>query len=220
MTTVIISGGNIDKDFSRGFIETLHESSLFIIACDHGYENCELIGVTPDLVVGDFDSASPGTFENIVAAGIDVIKLNPVKDDTDTEAALDVAIAKTTKSDDIYLLGATGTRLDHVMGNIALVGKGLKQGRKVHLVDSHNYIDMLQAGETLTIDEATKFGTYVSVFPYMSSVKGLNMEGFKYPVVDADIYGFNTLTVSNELIAEKGFISIREGYLVVMQTRD
>lgn len=220
MIVVIVAGGDIDIEFTRGFINEWDESSLFIIACDRGYEACEAMGIKPDLVVGDFDSADNGCYERAVATGVEVRKLNPVKDDTDAEAALDIAFTRTAENDDIYLLGATGTRIDHLLGNIGLIGKGLKNHRAVKLVDSHNYLEMIEPGEAYVLHRDDQFGKYVSVYPFMSQVKGLNMRGFKYPVENGNIDGFSTLTISNELVADSGEISIQEGCLIVMQTRD
>lgn len=220
MIVDIIAGGDIDEKFTGGFIEDLNESSLFLIACDRGYEACERMGLRPDLVIGDFDSAEDGAFNRAQSEGIEIIRLNPIKDDTDAEAALDIAIGKTTEEDVIYLFGATGTRLDHVLGNISLIGKGLRASRRVIMMDSHNSIRMIAPGEPYVIKQASKFGKYISVFPYMGPVKGLNMEGFKYPVSDGTVEGFSTLTVSNELVQAEGHISIEQGYLIIIESVD
>ena len=220
MTTVIVAGGNIDEKFVGGFIKDLNESSLFIIACDRGYEACETLGIVPNILIGDFDSAATGVQGRARAAGIEIVTLNPEKDDTDAEAALDIAIKNTDEEDEIFLLGATGTRLDHIMGNIALIGKGLKNGRAVIMLDGHNSVQMIEPGEEYVVEREYKFGKYVSVFPYMGPVRGLNMKGFKYPVSNGVIEGFNTLTVSNELAADEGVISIDQGYLVVIESMD
>ena len=220
MKAVIIAGGNIDEKFTGGFIEELDESSLFMIACDKGYEVCERLGIKTDILIGDFDSADAGVAERAQAAGVQIVKLNPVKDDTDAEAAIDIAINKTSKGDEIYLLGATGKRLDHFLGNISLIGKGLKADRKVVMLDSYNSIKMIKPEDSYCVTRENQFGKYVSVFPYMGPVKGLNMTGFKYPVSDGFIEGFSTLTVSNELAEEQGCITIEEGILIVIESRD
>ena len=178
------------------------------------------MGIKPDLLVGDFDSAGSGMQQRAEAAGVQIKKLNPVKDDTDAEAALDIAIEKTTESDEIFLFGATGTRMDHVLGNISLLGKGLKAGRMVTMLDPHNSIQMIEPGETYVVERDYQFGKYISVFPYMGTVKGLNMDGFKYPVKNGVVEGFNTLTVSNELTEEQGTITIEEGVLIVIESLD
>lgn len=220
MIVTIIAGGLIEEDFIKAFVDNLNTDDLYVIACDRGYEACKRMGIRVNLVIGDFDSAKEASLEEIKSAGIKVKVLNPIKDDTDTEAALRIAIDRTRPGDEIYLLGATGIRLDHMLGNLNLIGLGLKNNREVVIMDSHNQIQMIGAGDTYEVTAEGQFGQYISVFPYMGKVKGLTMQGFKYPLENADIEGFNTLTVSNELKEEKGLISVKSGYLIVMETRD
>ncbi|WP_049960221.1 thiamine diphosphokinase [Pseudobutyrivibrio sp. LB2011] len=219
----IIGGGSINKNFISEFISKLDEASLSIIACDSGYENCLDIGQEPDIVIGDFDSISKDAYEKLQHSNAEVIKLNPVKDDTDIEAALNIAIRKSMVGDYIYLLGATGKRLDHFLGNVNLLGMGCLKQRKVVIVDEYNYIQMISAGQVLNLSREgaeAQFGHYISIFPYGGKATGVTMTGFKYPLENATIEGFNTLTVSNEITEEVGSISLKEGYLIVCETRD
>ncbi len=220
MTYIIVAGGTVEDESFRGFIDELDESSLFIVACDSGYDTCIRLNIRPELVIGDFDSAREGTYEKVLASKIPVIKLDSIKDDTDTEAALKWIFNNSNPDDEIYIWGGTGTRIDHVMGNISLIGMGTLAGRKIIMLDGHNRINMIRPDEVFLVTGHGQYGKYISVFPYMGKVRGLTMEGFKYPLTDAELKGFDTLTVSNELIAEKGVISIKEGYLLVMETRD
>lgn len=220
---VIIGGGNINTSFAKEFIDRLDKSSLSIMACDSGYENCLAIGLEPDIVIGDFDSISREAYEKLQHSNAEVIKLNPVKDDTDIEAAVNIAIHKTSFGEFIYILGGTGKRLDHFLGNVNLLGMGCLKQRKVVIVDEYNYIQMISAGQVLDLSregEEAQFGHYVSIFPYGGKATGVTMTGFKYPLENATIEGFNTLTVSNEITEEVGSISLKEGYLIVCETRD
>ena len=220
---VIIGGGNINTSFAKEFIDRLDKSSLSIMACDSGYENCLAIGLEPDIVIGDFDSISREAYEKLQHSNVEVIKLNPVKDDTDIEAAVNIAIHKTSFGEFIYILGGTGKRLDHFLGNVNLLGMGCLKQRKVVIVDEYNYIQMISAGQVLNLSregEGAQFGHYVSIFPYGGKATGVTMTGFKYPLENATIEGFNTLTVSNEITEEVGSISLKEGYLIVCETRD
>lgn len=219
----IIGGGSINTSFAKEFIDRLDKSSLSIMACDSGYENCLDIGQEPDIVIGDFDSISKDAYEKLQNSNAEVIKLNPVKDDTDIEAALNIAIRKSMVGDYIYLLGATGKRLDHFLGNVNLLGMGCLKQRKVVIVDEYNYIQMISAGQTLSLSREgaeAQFGRYVSIFSYGGKATGVTMTGFKYPLENATIEGFNTLTVSNEITEEVGSITLKEGYLIVCETRD
>jgi len=183
----------------------------FIIACDRGYVYCERLGLTPDLFIGDFDS-----YSGAVAPGVAVERLIPEKDDTDTESAIRLAIRRGAER--ITLLGATGTRLDHVLGNIELLGIGLKAGIPIQICDAHNRIRMIDRGMTLARKE--QFGTYVSLIPYTECVEHLTLKGFKYPLTDACLRGFCSLGVSNEIVADTAEISFEGGILLVVESKD
>ena len=218
MTTFIVRAMPLDEEYVRTLIESVPEKDRFIIACDKGYYYINMAGYSPDLVVGDFDSADGDLYEQLMRDGKEVIKLNPIKDDTDIEAALQYAFEST--KGDIIIIGAIGGRLDHTLGNVALLGMGLNHNRKIYLVDGLNRLQMIKAPEKITIKKASQHGKYISVFPYMGPVSGLTMEGFKYPLSDATLEGFNTLTVSNEIVDETATISFGDGYLIICETTD
>ncbi|SEA18428.1 thiamine pyrophosphokinase [Pseudobutyrivibrio sp. ACV-2] len=221
MTVLIVAGGEIDKEFTKSYIKYIDNHALYIIACDKGYEACEALGITPKVLVGDFDSVDDAAQNRAKSAGIEMVKLNPIKDDTDVEVALNHAFSVTNPGDEIYMIGCTGGRLDHTIGNFHLMGMGAKCERAVIIVDSHNHIEMITPGETYVVEPETQFGKYVSVFPFMGPVTGLTMTGFKYPVTNKTLEGFDTLTVSNEVkTSSYAEITIESGYLIVMETRD
>lgn len=218
MNCIIIAGGIIEDDFVKTFLSEKESANKYIIACDRGYDACERMGIIPDIVIGDFDSAADGTVDKIRTAGVAIKELNPVKDDTDTEAALKYAFEITNELDSIFIFGGTGSRVDHMLGNIALLGLGLQHDRNVILLDSHNFVQMIRPGDIYIVDREE--GLFVSVIPYMGVAKKVTMEGFKYPLKNQDILGFNTLTISNQVVAEEGRISLEEGYLIVTESRD
>lgn len=222
MTVFLISGGNVDLDFTRDFIEKNKSDKSLLIACDKGLESCLSMELIPDIVIGDFDSVDEAAFLKLETES-EIVKLNPIKDDTDTEAALRIAFERTKYDDCIYVMGATGSRIDHVLGNISLLGLGLLNDRFVIMVDPNNYIQMLGPKETLEIEksgELGQFGKYVSVFPYGGKASGVTMKGFKYPLNRATLEGFNTLTVSNEIEAQVAEIYVDSGYLIVCESID
>lgn len=217
-TVIIFSGGSIDKDFAEKFIES-HKNSV-LIAADRGIETMTEMGLVPDFIIGDFDSASEEAVASVETLkkefDIPVEKLVPEKDDTDTEAAVTLALKHTVG--DIYILGGTGTRLDHVLGNIAVLGKGHEAGRRIILQDSHNKIELLF--EDTVVKKGEFFGKYISFFPFGDRVEGLTLEGFKYPLKDYSFGGFNSLGVSNELLADEGHVSFKSGVLIMVQSQD
>ncbi len=223
---LIISGGSLDDEFAAAVCaDNQYE---YRIAADAGAAFFQKKHMEPDLIVGDFDSADSGLIrwtEQIAGEGSDStgvhrhterIWLNPVKDDTDTEAALRAAIAR--GASEVTILGATGTRMDHVLANISLLGIGMEAGVPVQLLDPHNRIRMTDHGLTIPRDE--QYGQFLSVIPYSDRVTGVTLCGVKYPLTDYDMGGYNSLGVSNEIIADEAVISFREGVLLIIESKD
>ena len=211
----IISGGKIKDTFAVSVLEKAAEKTL--IAADSGMEFLRRNGIIPQVIIGDFDSVSRETLEWFQGKeGIIWHKLNPVKDDTDTEFALRLAISMGAER--ITVLGGTGSRLDHVLGNIELLGIGLGQGIKIELLDANNRICMTDRGMILKKEE--QFGKYVSLIPYTMQVEHLYLTGFKYPLADYCLKGFCSIGVSNEITGEQAEITFKNGILIVIESRD
>jgi thiamine pyrophosphokinase len=212
----IISGGKLHKNFLREQLQ--REKQPVLIAADRGVEACIALQVVPDFMIGDFDSL-PEELQSELAElqqqGAELIRLQPEKDDTDTEAALSLALERT--AGDIVILGATGSRLDHVLGNIAILGRGLRQHRNVILLDEHNRIRMVT--DRLVLGRQEQYGRYVSVLPY-GDAEDVTLQGVRYPLEHVHMDGFTSLGVSNEITAEEAVISVGKGTLLVIESLD
>ena len=211
----IITGGHIDDAFA---IEWLNQNEYdCLIAADSGMNFLYRNGVVPDVIAGDFDSVDMDSMAYFQGMNnVQIIRLNPVKDDTDTEFVIREAIRR--GATEIIVLGATGTRLDHVFANVYLMGIGLEEGVLIQLVDKHNRIRMIS--DSLEIEKSEQFGSYVSVLPVKGDAKGVTLEGMKYPLENADIACFSSLGVSNEIVDEVAKISVEQGVLLVIESRD
>lgn len=138
MITAIVSGGTVDEAFASGFLHTLKPDH--IIAADRGLYYLRKMGIVPDYIVGDFDSL-PGDERLPDDPEIEIRRFRPEKDDTDTGIA--AALAAELGSDEVYLLGATGTRADHVIANLWLLRTLARKGIVGRIVDAHNRISLL-----------------------------------------------------------------------------
>ena len=215
MRYVIISGGHIDDVFASDWLKK--NSYDCMIAADSGMNFLYRNTIIPNIIAGDFDSVQSESLAYFQGLNdVQVIKLNPVKDDTDTEFVIREAIRLGAK--EITVLGATGTRLDHVLANVNLLGIGLEEGVSIQLIDKHNRIRMIS--DSLTIAKEEQFGNYVSILPVKGDVKGVTLEGMKYSLKDADMNSFSSLGVSNEIVAEIAKISVKQGVLLVIESRD
>ena len=215
MKFLIVSGGSLNKEFVTKVVGQGRYDR--ILAADSGMNALYAAAVTPDIIIGDFDSAD----EKILAffqqnKAIDFCTLNPEKDDTDTEFAIRESIRR--GADSITIIGGTGTRLDHVLGNISLLGIGFEEQISMELLDEHNRIRMIQ--KPLTLEKDAQYGKYVSLIPYGGDVQGITLRGFKYPLSDYTMGGFNSLGISNEIVDEKAVIELTGGSLLVIESHD
>ena len=115
------------------------------------------------------------------------------------------------------MIGGTGTRLDHVMGNFGQLFYAHSKGVKAELVDANNRIRVLNHEDT--ISKKDQFGKYVSLIPIYEA-KGVTLQGFKYPLNNDTLVFHESWGISNELEAEEGTISYREGKLLLIESRD
>lgn len=214
MVTFILAGGSISLPFLQEQLELWPDH--VVIAADRGLESCMALNIEPDYVIGDFDSLDPRIKEKFLSDQKNVTKLNPVKDDTDTEAALQLAFEKTPG--DILILGGTGTRLDHVLGNISVLCQGFAHQRQVMLLDEHNRIRTING--PLTIKKAEQFGKYISLLPLTTEVTGLTLRGMFYPLCGFTLKIGTSIGISNEIVAEEAEILFDSGILIVVESRD
>ena len=181
----------------------------WVVACDAGYRNCRGLGVRPDLVVGDFDSAPQPD-------GTDLVVLPTEKDDTDTQYAARLAAEK--GCDEVLMLGALGgLRLDHTLASL---GTGLwlaKQGLKVLLADERCEIRILLGGQEMELQQ--KDWGYFSLFPLEGTAEGITLTGAHYPLDHQSLQFAYPLGVSNAFDAPTAHISLEKGSLAVFCTR-
>ena len=239
MKTVIVTGGNIEYDFALdclyqegapceifkrennmedGKQHVLRRSNRYdcVIAADKGLEFLDQAGICPDYIVGDFDSGQRQLAEKYRALGVTVREYNPVKDSTDTEIAMKLAIEM--GSTDITVLGATGTRMDHVLGSIRNLSIAMKNGINACILDSHNRIRMMN--RSFVIYQQEQYGKYVSLFAHKGPVTGLTLKGFFYPLTNYTMMADDAIGVSNEIVADKAEVDFEEGCLLVVESKD
>ena len=173
MNTLIVTGGTIQSEFAARYIEEREWD--YVVCADAGMKFCHEAGIIPDLILGDFDSVDQESYEYFKAVCSERMERFPShKDETDTELALLRAIE--IGADAVTMIGATGTRLDHVMGNIQMLKLALDRQVSCQIVDAHNRIRMVQ-GEA-ALKKADQFGKYVSLLPFTPEVTGITLKGF------------------------------------------
>lgn len=216
--TIIVSGGNIHKDFALDFLKKNKTENTCLIAADRGVEFFMGTDLEPDVAVGDFDSLSAeGAKYMEILKHTEIRRLKPEKDDSDTQSAANYAIEQGTER--IMILGATGNRIDHLMANFGLLMLGKIKQVQIVLVDAYNYMSLIESGMILKKEE--QFGKYVSFFPIEGEVTGLTLKGFKYPLNSYTLKVEDSgLTVSNEISDPEAEVTFETGKLLMIMSRD
>ena len=192
----------------------------YCIACDAGFKYAQEMGILPDLIVGDFDSASEQdpivlrSIEEIALHDPDrIVRLNVVKDDTDTMKAVKIGLEKGYRK--FYLYGATGgKRIDHSIANIQTLLFIKHNGGKGYIMDSDK---MLMIAENEEISFNVGNTGYLSVFSLSEVSKGVTLKGLMYTLEDGELKNDFPLGVSNEfIIDEKASVSVKDGTLLII----
>lgn len=200
-----------------------------VIACDAGALYCDIIGIRPNVIIGDFDSITPEDYEPIESKASRIltlgeamdspldldetllIKLPVVKDDTDSLAALRYSLSK--GYDEFHFYAATGGLLDHTFANIQCLAFLKENGAKGYLWDQDGMITLIK-NESISFKK--EMDGRVSVFAFNGPARGVTIEGLYYEVKDCELSGSFPIGVSNSFVGKESTVSVDDGCLLVM----
>lgn len=211
MRTLIISGGEFQKSFCEKFIK--REKYDYIIAVDKGLEYALDMDISPDLIMGDLDSAKKESVEKCDKKSIRTF--NSEKNDTDTELAVREAV---TRGNPIDILCGTGGRIDHLLGNIHILSIALDYGIEARLIDKNNVIFL--RNQNFVINKGEWPGKYISFIPFSGNVMDVKLKGFKYPLDGYDLKPGITRCISNEIVDDIATVEFTNGSLIVINSLD
>lgn len=185
------------------------------IAVDGGYEYCKLFGITPDYIIGDFDSISEEGAGQIAALSEEekekVILLPAKKDDTDMLAAMKLGLQEGYVQFRIY--AGLGGRLEHSIANIQCL-LYLKEHQAVgYLMDGTG---MVLVAKEETVSFQNNLEGYLSMFS-MGERALVSIENMKYLLDHQEITNSFPIGISNEFIeGQKGSITVHEGAVMIL----
>lgn len=213
--SVIISGGMIEREYVTHFLKEM--SYTYLISADAGLKFLHEEQIVPTHIVGDFDSLEQGILECYVEnPNVTIRMFNPVKDMTDTEIAIRLALE--LHSSEIWILGGTGGRIDHTFGNIQSLMIPLCQGIPAVIADSQNEIRLVTGDVYLTRERVD--GRYLSLLPFGGPAEDLTVRGVKYPLEHFCMEPHNSLGVSNEVTDEVAEIHVGKGQILMILSHD
>ncbi len=215
MKALIVTGGKLEKEF---LLKTIKEREFeIIIAVDNGLKILNEININPQHIVGDFDTVKREILEKYKEnKSIKIHEFNPIKDNTDTDIAIRLAIE--LKSGEITIIGGIGTRIDHVLGNIHVLKYALDSNIKCKIIDENNEIQLINKTTILKKKDITK--KYISLIPLTEKVENINLKGFKYELKNGTLTIGSSLGISNEISKEEAIIEFDNGILIMINSKD
>ena len=212
MKAAIVGSGFVDNYI--GFADELRKCDI-IICADGGIKHLMNVDIPPHIIVGDFDSCD---FDSVLKTGIlkdsEVIRHNPVKNDTDMQLCIDLAIEKGCR--ELVLFAALGGRVDHELSNIFHLKYMLDNGIKGCIYSHHNRVYITNSAISIRREEGFK----LSIIPLTPSAKGVTLKGLLYPLENADLSQGTSLGISNEFRDEIAEIYVEDGVLLVFVSKD
>ena len=206
----IYTGGTVFCEF----VTEKPEAGDLIIAADAGYLTAQKMGITPDVLLGDFDTLG---VENI-PDGIECLRVPAEKNDTDTQLAVSTAIERGAK--EIVIVGGLSGRLDHTLSTLAILEDlWERKNDRIYatLTDGKNRVRFLRNSGTILPRSQYR---YFSLIAADELVKGITLEGCKYPLKNGRISRRHQWAVSNEITGNCTLIEISRGGVWVIESMD
>ena len=176
----------------------------YIIAADAGYKHVLAQGKTPNVVIGDFDSAE-------IPQGLNIVKLNIEKDDTDGQAA--ISYAKENNIDEVVIYGVGGGRVDHQLCNLSLLAEAHQLGIEARAKEVDADIFYKEKGK---VSFDANIGATFSIIAFGNSVTITNGVNTKYPIDKLTISKFNLgRAISNVAYGNKVSFEITDGSALI-----
>ena len=185
-------------------------SDYYVICADGGYKHFAALGLKPNLIIGDFDS-----YKGELPSDIPIVTMPVEKDDTDTGLCISYAIE--AGYNDITIIGGIGGRMDHTIANIQLMSGASEKGIDIRMLSDGNSATILRKG---SLELPRIENTNVSLFSLSDKTKGVTLTGFHYPLTGATLTHTFPLGVSNQIDSDRGIISIDEGILLIVVSKD
>jgi thiamine pyrophosphokinase len=208
-TVVVFSGGSSLSDWHRAVLV----DDATVIGVDSGVDRAHEVGVTVDIAVGDFDSVTARGLAEAERSGATILRHPSVKDRTDLELAIDVAIDCQPKR--IMFVAMSGGRSDHEFAGLMLLADPRLKRFDVDVLLADARIAVVQDRRTLTgrVDDV------VSLVPAGGSCFGVTTSGLRYRLDDDTMHVSTGRGVSNVLVAPVAVVSVRTGTLFAFQPR-
>lgn len=184
------------------------------IAADSGYANAKALGERVDILLGDFDSLDKESLDKL-PQGVERITVPAEKDETDTQLAVNLALSR--GADEIVIIGGLDGRLDHTLSNMAILEAMSKLRVHCVITNGQNRVRYINSTSLLLARSGYK---YLSLIAADEVVKGVSLEGCKYPLKNVRLTRELQYAVSNEITHNCALLSVKRGGVYVIESKD
>ena len=205
--------------FANGELPDLNKARLlprrddYIICADGGTRHALALDLQPNLIVGDMDSLKKGQWQKLEEIGIPIELYPHDKNETDLELAIMRAIELEPK--EILVIAALGGRLDHTLGNLALLSDIRLSAFNNRFDDGVEEIFFCRE----QVEVLGRSGDIVSLIPWGHPVHGIQTRGLRWSLNNETLYADKTRGISNEMLRDTVSISVDSGLLLIVHRR-
>lgn len=208
MKALIIANG---EPPSRELVQK-HSDAEILIAADGGYDTLKKLGLKPDFLIGDFDSADRRDVQSAGDTDTRIIRYDVEKNETDGMIALEIAFKAGAR--EIVMLGALGKRTDHALGNIMLLKHARDHGAQMTIEDEYCEVSLV-SGETVIRGQK---GQTVSLLPFAGSAVVSSDNALHYPMDRLFMGEGDPVGISNILKKAEAQVTI-EGWALLFKIK-
>jgi len=199
-TALVLANG---KPPSLALLRALRRRVDVFVCADGGANVAAKASLRPDLIIGDFDSVSAATLRKF--RSVPRRRLRD-QESTDLEKAISWLLQSGIRS--ITIAGAMGGRLDHLAGNLSVIGKYSRRA-DIRAVDDD--AELLPVGDRRSLPYEP--GTTVSLVP-LSKCVGVTTRGLRWELRNAALELGVRDGTSNRIIARPATVRVRRGTLL------
>ena len=203
----------LNGTFSKSDCLPFEPSKEDLIVCaDGGVRHAFQSGRIPDLVIGDFDSIHEEELKLLKEKEVELLRFPADKDETDMELAMEYLSQKGYGS--VTLYAVLGGRIDHELANLTVAVAFARKGVEVRFVANRLAGYVLHGPACLKLQG--QIGETLSIIVVSPRAEGVNINGLKWPLKDAELSFGSARTLSNRFDEKSAQISLACGDLLVM----
>ena len=207
---VVFLNGDL-ADLSR--IPQHIDKKTLLVGCDGGTAHILALGLTPHVVIGDFDSISPKVVRALKHKKVEYFRYPTDKLFTDSELGVTLAMKRGCK--EIILAGVRGTATDHFVGNLFMLAKKKFASLDIKIIEGREEILLVRTRVRI---KGSK-GDDLSLIAIGQDAKGVSTKGLFYPLKNAVLTSGTAQGIRNKLTGKYAEITVRKGPLLVIHRR-